>query len=51
MNDTQIVTAYMVIDTVLKAYGIEDDRRAIGTAAKILAVGVITAKCAHKALL
>lgn len=44
MNDTYIVTTYVVIDTVLKAYGFEDDCRASGTAAEILTVGVIAAK-------
>lgn len=44
MNDSYIVTTYVVIDDVLKAYGFADDRRAIGTAAEILTVGVIAAK-------
>jgi hypothetical protein len=44
MNDTYIVTAYVVIDDVLKAYGFVDDSRATGTAAEILTVGVIAAK-------
>jgi hypothetical protein len=44
MNDTFIVTTYVVIDTVLKAYGLEDDCRATCTAANILTVGVIAAK-------
>ncbi len=44
MNDTYIVTAYVVIDDVLKGYGFEDDSRASGTAAEILTVGVIAAK-------
>src|SRR5258708_25475180 len=44
MNDTYIVTTYVVIDTVLKAYGFEDDCRAAGTAAEILTVGVVAAK-------
>jgi len=33
-----------MIDDVLKAYGVADDRRANGTAAEILTVGVIAAK-------
>ena len=41
MNDRYIVTTYVVIDTVLKAYGFVDDCRAIGTAAEILMVSVI----------
>ena len=44
MNDSYIVTAYVVIDDILKAYGFEDDCRARGTAAEILTVGVIAAK-------
>jgi hypothetical protein len=44
MNDTYIITTYVVTDTVLKAYGFEDDCRASGTAAEILTVGVIAAK-------
>src|SRR5258708_36561520 len=44
MNDSYIVTTYVVIDDVLKAYGFADDKRASGTAAEILAVGVIAAK-------
>src|SRR5260370_23496119 len=44
MNDTYFVTTYVVIDTVWKAYGFEDDCRAAGTAAEILTVGVIAAK-------
>lgn len=44
MNDTYIVTTYVVIDDILKAYGFENDVRATGTAAEILTVGVIAAK-------
>src|SRR5258708_29790286 len=44
MNDTYIVTAYVVIDDILKAHGFEDDVRARGSAAEILTVGVIAAK-------
>jgi hypothetical protein len=44
MNDTYIVTTYVVIDDILKAHGFEDDCRASGTAAEILTVGVIAAK-------
>src|SRR5258707_5540864 len=44
MNDSYIVTTYVVIDDVLKAYGFADDNRASGTAAEILTVGVIAAK-------
>jgi hypothetical protein len=44
MNDTYIVTAYVVIDDILKAHGFEDDCRASGSGAEILTVGVIAAK-------
>jgi hypothetical protein len=44
MNDTYIVTTYVVIDDILKAYGFEADRRAISSAAEILTVGVVAAK-------
>lgn len=44
MNDTYIVTTYVVIETIMNAYGYEDDCRAKGTAAEILTVGVIAAK-------
>ena len=44
MNDRYIVTTYVVIDDVLKAYGFEDDCRANGSAAEILTVGVVAAK-------
>ena len=44
MKDTYIVTAFVVIDGVLKAFGFKDDVRVSGTAAEILTVGVIAAK-------
>jgi hypothetical protein len=44
MNETYIVTTYVVIDDILKAHGFKDDCRAHGTAAEILTVGVIAAK-------
>jgi hypothetical protein len=44
MNDSYIVTTYVVIDDILKAHGFADDCRATGTAAEILTVGVIAAK-------
>ncbi len=44
MNNSYIVTTYVIIDDVLKAYGVVDDCRAIGTAAEILTVGVVAAK-------
>ena len=44
MNDMYIVTTDVVIDDSLKAYGYAEDRRASGTAAEILTVGVVAAK-------
>jgi hypothetical protein len=44
MNDTYIVATYVIIDDVLKAYGVTDDCRAVGTAAEILTIGVVAAK-------
>lgn len=44
MNDTYIVATYVIIDDILKAYGVVDDCRAVGTAAEILTVGVVAAK-------
>ena len=43
MNDRYIVTVYGVIDSVLKAYGFEDDNRATVSAAEIVTVGVVAA--------
>ena len=44
MNDSYIVTTYVVIDDILKAYGYQDDCRAQGSAAEILTVAVVAAK-------
>ena len=44
MNDTYIVTAYSVIDDLLKAHGYADDVRATISAAEILTVAVVAAK-------
>jgi hypothetical protein len=44
MNDTYIVTSYVIIDDILKAWDFEDDCRAVGTGAEILTVAVIAAK-------
>ncbi len=44
MNDSYIVTTYVVIDDILKAHDFADDCRAIGSAAEILTVGVVVAK-------
>lgn len=44
MNDTYIVTAYSVIDDLLKAHGYADDVRATIGAAEILTVAVVAAK-------
>jgi DDE family transposase len=44
MNDTYIVTTYVVIDDILKAWGFKDDCRASGYAAEMLTVAVLAAK-------
>jgi len=44
MNDTYIVTSYVVIDDILKAWDFQDDCRARGYAAEILTVAVMAAK-------
>ena len=44
MNDIYIVTTYVVIDDVLKAWGFQDDRRATGHGAEILTVAVLAAR-------
>jgi hypothetical protein len=44
MNDTYIVTAYSVIDDLLKAHDYSDDVRATISAAEILTVAVVAAK-------
>lgn len=44
MNDTYIVTAYSVIEDLLKAYGYQDDPRATVSAAEVLIVAVVAAK-------
>ena len=44
MNDTYIVTTYVVIDAMLRAHGLVDDCRTSETAAEILTVGVVAAK-------
>ena len=44
MNDTYIVTAYCVIEDLLKAHDYQDDTRATVSAAEILTVAVIAAK-------
>ncbi len=44
MNDTYIVTCYVVIDDLLTAYGFEDDSRARMSAAEILTAAVLAAK-------
>ena len=44
MNDTYIVTKYVVIDDILKAYGYQDDSRSQSSAAEILTVAVVAAK-------
>ena len=44
MNDTYIVTAFVVIDDLLKAYDYQEDCRAQSSAAEILTVAVVAAK-------
>jgi hypothetical protein len=44
MNDTYIVTSYVVIDDILKAWDFQDDCRVQGYAAEILTVAVLAAK-------
>jgi hypothetical protein len=44
MNDTYIVTAYSVIDDLLKAHDYADDIRATVSAAEILTVAIVAAK-------
>ena len=44
MNDTYIVTTYVVIDDILKAWRFEDDCRASGHAAETLTIAVLAAK-------
>lgn len=44
MNDTYIVTTYVVIDDILKAWEFEDDCRTTGHAAETLTVAVLAAK-------
>ena len=47
MNDTYIVTAYVVIDDLLKAHDWTDDCRAQSSAAEVLTVAVVAAKYLH----
>lgn len=44
MNDTYIVTAFVVLDDLLQAYAYEEDCRAQSSAGEILTVAVVTAK-------
>ena len=44
MNDTYIVTAFVVLDDLLKAYGYQEDCRAQSSAAEVLTVAVVAAK-------
>jgi hypothetical protein len=44
MNDTYIVTAFVVLDDLLKAHAYQDDCRAQSSAAEILTVAVVAAK-------
>lgn len=47
MNDTYIVTTFVVIDDLLKAYAYRDDCRAQSSAAEVLTVAVVAAKYFH----
>jgi hypothetical protein len=47
MNDSYIVTTFVVIDDLLKALGYQDDRRAQSSAAEVLTVAVVAAKYLH----
>jgi hypothetical protein len=47
MNDTDIVTTYVVVDDVLEAYAYHEDWRAQGRTAEILTVAVVAAKYFH----
>jgi hypothetical protein len=44
MNDSYIVTSYVVIDDIMKAWDFQDDCRASGYGAEILTVAVMAAK-------
>ena len=44
MNDSYIVTAFVVLDDLLKAYDYEEDSRAQSSAAEVLTVAVVAAK-------
>jgi hypothetical protein len=44
MNDTYIVTTFVVVDDLLKAYAYRDDCRAQSSAAEVLTVAVVAAK-------
>jgi len=44
MNDSYIVTTFVVIDDVLEAYAYEEDCRAQSSAAEVLTVAVVAAK-------
>ena len=44
MNDTYIVTGYVLIDDLLKLMDYVDDRRASMSAAEIITVAVVAAK-------
>ena len=47
MNDLYIVTAYVVLDDLLKLLHYQDDPRARVTTAEILTVAVVAARCFH----
>ncbi|MCA9905328.1 MAG: hypothetical protein KC547_15835 [Anaerolineae bacterium] len=47
MNDTYIVTTFVVVDDLLKAYAYQEDCRAQSSAAQVLTVVVVAAKYFH----
>jgi hypothetical protein len=44
MNETYIVTTFVVIDEILKAHGYQDDVRSQCSAAEVLTISVVAAK-------
>ena len=45
MNDTYIVTSYIVMDNLLRAKHYQDDPRIGSSTAEILTVAVVAARC------
>jgi hypothetical protein len=44
MDNDYIVTAFVVMDDVLKAYGYQDDARAQSSASEVILVAIVAAK-------